>query len=166
MAETIKPIGIDATGTKILTEVVRELLNQYPGLEYDEIIRFENLDKESGIAFSADSGALVIAETKTITEHVKQRCQYPFYVVYRIATERERTKINVQGFLNDLGQWLSGEPIEINGDIYKLTFPDMSDGRSITKITRSNSYGLEPSADGVQDWILPVTVEYTNEYDL
>ena len=164
--DKIKPIGIDTTGFRILTEVVKKTLNSFPGLDENETIRFENLEKESGICFSADNGALIISERRSITDHIKQSCQYPFFVVYRIATEREKTKINVQSFLNDLGTWLSGEPIEINGDEYKLEFPELPDGRKITKITRSNSYGLEPADDGVQDWILPVTVEYENEYDL
>ena len=43
---------------------IRELLNQYPGLLEGEIIKFEELKEESGIAFSADSGALVFSEKK------------------------------------------------------------------------------------------------------
>ena len=42
----------------------------------------------------------------------------------------------------------------------------MTDDRKITRITRSNSYGLEPNEDGVQDWLMPVTVEYTHEFDM
>ena len=54
-----KPIREDAGGYEILTAAMRELLNQYPGLYEDETIKFEELQADSGIAFSADSGALV-----------------------------------------------------------------------------------------------------------
>ena len=54
-----KVIGRDASGFDILTRAVKSLLNQYPGLEDGEVIKFEELEKESGIAFSADNGALV-----------------------------------------------------------------------------------------------------------
>lgn len=51
-----KPIGKDATGYEILTDAMKALLNQYPGLYENETIKFEELGKESGIAFSADNG--------------------------------------------------------------------------------------------------------------
>lgn len=47
-----KPIGKDATGYEILTDAMKALLNQYPGLYDNETIKFEELGKESGIAFS------------------------------------------------------------------------------------------------------------------
>ena len=57
-----KPIGKDATGYEILTDAMKALLNQYPGLYENETIKFEELGKESGIAFSADNGALIYSE--------------------------------------------------------------------------------------------------------
>lgn len=59
-----KPIGKDATGYEILTDAMKALLNQYPGLYDNETIKFEELGKESGIAFSADNGALVYSEKR------------------------------------------------------------------------------------------------------
>ena len=55
----VKPIGLDATGYEVLTVAVKSLLNQYPGLYDGEIVKFEEMEKDSGIAFSADNGALV-----------------------------------------------------------------------------------------------------------
>lgn len=162
--EEVKPIGIDGTGYDILTEAVKELLNQYPGLGEREIA-FEELKKTSGIAFSADNGALIITERKSVTGKVYQKCQYPFYVVYRTSADLEQQKINIQSFLDNLGRWISGEKITFNEVEHKLThYPDLTDGREITKITRMNSYGLEPDQDGVQDWLLPCTVEYEHTY--
>lgn len=161
-----KVIGRDASGFDILTRAVKSLLNQYPGLEDGEVIKFEELGKESGIAFSADNGALVYAETEDVCGFRHQKCQYPFYVVYRTASNKERLKLSAQEFLDSLGKWLCQEPVVINGTQTRLAaFPALSEGRIIKRITRDNSYGLEPNADAVQDWVLPVTVQYTNDIE-
>ena len=168
-----KVIGRDASGFDILTRAVKSLLNQYPGLEDGEVIKFEELGKESGIAFSADNGALVYAESEDVCGGIHQQCQYPFYVVYRTAATKERLKLNVQDFLDTLGKWICREPVVI---VSKVTvcdfkgaesnsFPALSDGRVIKRITRDNSYGLEPNEEAVQDWVLPVTVQYTNDIE-
>ena len=162
----MKIIGYDVSGYEILTNAVMDLLSQYPGLNGRTIL-FEELGKESGIAFSADNGALIISERRSITDHVSQQCQYPFYIIYRSASTREYQKLQVQAFFDSIGKWLCKEPVEINGESAHLAaYPPLSDGRKITRITRSNSYGLEPNEDGVQDWLMPVTVQYTNEFDM
>ena len=164
--DELKPIGADVSGFEILTNAVLELLSQFPGLNGREIL-FEELGKESGIAFSANNGALVMSERRSITDHVRQNCQYPFFVVYRTASTQEYQKLQVQAFFDALGKWLCKEPAVVNGETVRLTqYPALSDNRKITRITRSNSYGLEPNEDGVQDWLMPVTVEYTNEFDM
>lgn len=164
--EELKPIGADVDGFEILTNAVLELLSQFPGLNGKEIL-FEELGKESGIAFSANNGALVMSERRSITDHVRQNCQYPFFIVYRTASTQEYQKLQVQAFFDAIGKWLCREPAVVNGETVRLkSYPALSDDRKITRITRSNSYGLEPSSDGVQDWLMPVTVEYTNEFDM
>lgn len=160
-----KIIGYDVTGYDILTNAVLALLAQFPGLNGREIL-FEELE-ESGIAFSADNGALIISERRSITDYVTQTCQFPFYIIYRTTSTKEFQKLQVQSFFDSLGKWICKEPVEINGETVRLTkYPPLSDGRKITKVTRSNSYGLEPNEDGVQDWLMPVTVQYTNEFDM
>lgn len=164
--EELKPIGADVDGFEILTNAVLELLSQFPGLNGREIL-FEELGKESGIAFSANNGAMVMSERRSITDHVRQNCQYPFFIVYRTASTQEFQKLQVQAFFDAIGKWLCREPAVVNGETVRLkSYPALSDDRKITRITRSNSYGLEPSSDGVQDWLMPVTVEYTNEFDM
>ena len=164
--EELKPIGADVTGFEILTNAVLNLLSQFPGLNGREIL-FEELGRESGIAFSADNGALVMTERRSITDHVRQNCQYPFFIVYRTASTQEYQKLQVQAFFDAFGKWLCKEPAVVNGEMVRLEkYPALSEGRKITRITRSNSYGLEPGEDGVQDWLLPVIVEYTNEFDM
>ncbi len=166
MAEEIKPIGLDDTGYNMITEAMRVLLNQFPGLEDGDMILFEQLQKDSGIIFSADNGALIMSERVSVTDHVYQTCQYPFYIVYRTASSTERQKIRVQEFLNNIGKWLSKEVVNINGTEYRLSdYPELTDGRVIKKITRDNSYGLTPQDNGVQDWLIPCVVQYIHEYD-
>lgn len=166
MADEVKPIGKDATGYELLTKAVKSLLNQFPGLNGQKIL-FEELGEESRIAFYADAGALVMSEKRSITDHMTQQCQFPFLVVYRTTATREFQKMNVSAFLDTLGKWLCKEPVEIGGDFYRLSsYPAISDGRRITRITRNNAYGTVPNKNKSQDWILPVSVQYTYEYDI
>lgn len=164
--EELKPIGVDPTGYEYMKRAIKALLNRYPGLD-GERIYFEEIGEESGIAFSADSGALVMAERRSITDRVTQTCQFPFLLVYRTTATREFEKLNVSAFLDSIGKWLCKEPVEIRGETYRLTsYPAISDGRKITRITRNNSYGAVPNENKSQDWILPVSVQYTYEYDI
>ena len=162
--EEIKPIGTDTTGFQILTNAVLDLLNNFPDLNGREIM-FEELGETSGIAFSANSGALVISEKRSITDHIRQACQFPIMIVYRVDGTDEYRKLKVQEFFDKIGKWLCKEPVEINGRVQTANYPPLSDNRKITRITRKNSYGLQPEGT-VQDWILPVTVEYTKEFDM
>ena len=164
--DEVKPIGADASGHEVVTNAVLELLNSFPGLNGREIL-FEEIGDADGIAFSSDSGPLIMTERRSITDHVFQTCQYPFFVVYRSTSTREFQKLHVQTFLDTLGKWLCREPIEIDGTAYRLqSYPTLSDNRKITRITRDNAYGLVPNENKSQDWMLPVTIQYTNEFDM
>lgn len=166
MADVAKPIGNDADGYEILTEAMKSLLNQYPGLHEDEVIKYEELGQDSGISFYADSGAIIYSEKEDILGVMHQMCQYPFFVVYRTASEKERQKLSVQKFLDNIGKWLCREPVVINEEEIRLaSYPNISRGRKIERITRSNSYGTDPKDNGVQDWILPVTVKYKYDWE-
>ena len=166
MKEEVKPIGTDPTGYELLTKAMRDLLNDFPGLNGQRIL-FEEIEEDSGLAFSADAGALVMAEKKSITDHVAQDCQFPILIIYRTAATREFQKLNVSAFLETLGKWICKEPVEIDGETYKLLgYPEISDGRKITRITRNNAYGTVPNENKTQDWILPVSVRYTYEFDI
>jgi len=164
--EEVKPIGVDPTGHEYMKMAVKALLNQYPGLN-GERIYFEEIGEESGIAFSADAGALVMSEKRSITDHITQTCQFPFLLVCRTTATREFEKLNVSAFLDSIGKWLCKEPVEIQGVTHRLAaYPAISGGRKITRITRNNSYGTVPNENKSQDWILPVSVQYTYEYDI
>ena len=151
-----KPIGKDATGYEILTDAMKALLNQYPGLYENETIKFEELGKESGIAFSADNGALVYSEKEDVCGTMHQVCQYPFYVVYRTASDKERQKLSVQKFLDNLGKWICREPVVINGSETRLNvFPELSQGRVIKRITRINRNIVECKVYTASEAVLP-----------
>lgn len=161
-----KPIGKDASGYDVLTIAVKALLNQFPGLYENETVKFEEVGEDSGIAFSADNGALIFSETEDVLGGVRQTCQYPFYIIYRTSSTKERQKMSIQEFLDTFGKWLCREPVVINGSEQRLSkYPTLSQGRKITKVTRDNSYGLEPQESGVQDWILPVSIEYKYDFE-
>ena len=161
-----KPIGKDASGYDVLTTAVKALLNQFPGLYENETVKFEELGEDSGIAFSADNGALIFSETEDVLGGVRQTCQYPFYIIYRTSSTKERQKMSIQEFLDTFGKWLCREPVVINESEQRLSkYPTLSQGRKITKVTRDNSYGLEPQESGVQDWILPVSIEYKYDFE-
>ena len=165
MDDERKPIGKDASGYDVLTIAVKALLNQFPGLYENETVKFEELGEDSGIAFSADNGALIFSETEDVLGGVRQTCQYPFYIIYRTSSTKERQKMSIQEFLDTFGKWLCREPVVINGSEQRLSkYPTLSQGRKITKVTRDNSYGLEPQERGVQDWILPVSIEYKYDF--
>ena len=164
--EDIKPIGVDSSGFDLLTKAVKDLLNQFPGLSGQRIY-FEELGEESGIAFSADAGALVMSERRSITDYIRQECQFPFLVIYRTSASREFQKLNVANFLDSLGKWLCKEPVEIGEEVHRLfAYPELSSGRKIVKVTRNNVYGTTPNENGSQDWILPVSIQYTNECEM
>lgn len=166
MDDERKPIGKDASGYDVLTIAVKALLNQFPGLYENETVKFEELGEDSGIAFSADNGALIFSETEDVLGGVRQTCQYPFYIIYRTSSTKERQKMSIQEFLDTFGKWLCREPVVIDGSEQRLSkYPTLSQGRKITKVTRDNSYGLEPQESGVQDWILPVSIEYKYDFE-
>lgn len=164
--EDNKPIGKDADGKDILADAIKSLLNQYPGLHDGEKIKYEELGADSGIAFYADAGALIYSEKEDVCGTMHQVCQYPFIVVYRTASDKERQKLSVQRFLDNLGKWICREPVAVDGVETRLSaFPELSQGRVIKRITRDNSYGTEPQENGVQDWLLPITVKYEYEWE-
>ena len=121
MDDERKPIGKDASGYDVLTTAVKALLNQFPGLYEYEAVKFEELEKDCGIAFSADNGALIFSETEDVIGGVHQTCQYPFYIVYRTSSTKERQKISIQEFLDTFGKWLCREPVVIGGNEQRLS---------------------------------------------
>lgn len=157
-------IKSDISGFDVLKQAVLSLLNQYPALDGRDF-SFSGLADDGGMSMEPESGALVYTERKFIDGSVKQECQFPFYAIYRSGASSEYLKLNVITFLDNLGAWLCKEKVTIDGVAHQLAqYPALTGGRKITDITRFNSYGLEPNENGTQDWVLPVTVNYTHEF--
>lgn len=163
--EEKKPIKEDVGGIDSMVPAVKILLNQYPGLLPDEEVKFEELDEHSGIAFINNSGAMVYNEEKDVTGGIEQECQYLFILIYRISSTKERQKLIAQQFLDIFGRWLCREPniYERGGD--PAEYPVLTDGRKITRLKRNLITATDPTEDGTQDWMLPVTVEYENRFE-
>lgn len=165
MAEK-KALGLDGAGFDILKDAVLTLLNQFPGLDGREIT-FSGLTEDSGISMEPDSGALIYAEKKDIIGGVHRECQFPFFVVYRSGASSSFLKMSTVEFLDTLGAWICREPVNVDGGTYQLSaYPKLTGGRSITNVTRFNSYALEPNQNKTQDWIIPITVHYTHEFTM
>ncbi len=160
-----KPLSLDGGGFEILKAAVLAVLNEYPALD-GRSITFSALEEDSGISMEPESGALIYSETKNILGNVVQKCQFPFFVVYRSGATSEYLKMGVNEFLDTLGAWVCREPVTIDGTERRLEeWPVLTGNRKITGITRFNSYALEPNQNNTQDWVLPVTVSYTHEFE-
>ena len=153
-----KPTKSD-TGERFVREAVLDLLNSFPG--NPSKIRYGVLDADGGISMEVDMGAVVVSEKNDIIGNVHQKCQYPFIVVVRGDASGEWQKIDISDYLEKLGSWLCREP---ESDTV-ATYPALTGGRKITDIERSNVYALVPNENQTQDWCLPVTVNYTHDYE-
>lgn len=161
-----KPIGMDNSGAEALKDAVITMLNEYPGLD-GRIVGFSSLTEDGGISMEPDSGALIYKEKKDIIGGVHQECRFPFFVVYRANVSSEFLKMKINEFLDKMGAWLCKEPVTIDGEEYQLSaYPAITGGRKITGVTRFNSYALEPNANKTQDWVIPITVNYTHEFTM
>ena len=165
MPET-KQYAIDVEGTDIVTTVLRTLLNQFPGLE-GKRIEFSTLGKTSGLGFFPTSGAVLLSNKEDITGHVKQVCLYPFTVVYRAAPKDEKAKIRMKELFDTLGKWLEMQPIKVSQKDHQLeNYPNLEQGRVIKSINRTNPAHLDAAyKDGIEDWIIALTLKYESEFD-
>jgi len=156
----------DLDGSATITEALRELLNLYPGLLEGDEIAFATLSEDSGKALYPISGAVVQSETEDIMGHVEQTCLYPFAVVYRAAGLSESRKAAVKEWLDDLGRWLEGQPVTLNGVDYTLDDYPAVGSREIINISRQTPAYLDSvTEDRTEDWAIQLTTKYTNEFD-
>lgn len=157
-------IKLDSGGLEALKPAVIALLNEYPALG-DREITFQGLTENGGISIEPESGTLVYSEMPDIIGNVYQECQFPFLVVYRSNASSEYLKLNIHEFLDNLGAWLSMEPVNIDGTYYQLTaYPELPGNRKIKNIVRYNSYVMEENENQTQDWVIPITVNYTHKF--
>lgn len=168
MSTDNKKFPIDVDGSDVISKVLLDLLNTFPGLT-NKKIEFSSLSEHSGIGFFPSSGAVITSQKRDITDHVKQTCSYPFDIVYREAPTTEKQRLRIKEFLDTLGKWLEKQPITVNGQEHKLdTYPELSsDSRTITSINRTTpAYLNSVLGDGIENWVISINLRYDNEFDL
>lgn len=160
--ESKKTVRYDVDGYDIITNAIKDLLNQYPGLLPEETFLFSTLSEDYGISFYPVSGAVISTESKSVTGKVNQICNYPFVIVYRTAASAANSKINIKEFLDNVGKWLEKQPITIDGQTHKLeSYPVLTEDRVIEEITRQTpSYLDSTSENNVQDWVINISLKY------
>lgn len=163
----LQKTAIDIDGTEAVSKVLLTLLNQFPGLGSKKIL-FATLSETSGIGFFPTSGAALLTNKEDITGHVKQICAYPFNIIYRAAPKSEAQRMKIKELLDGIGRWLEQQPVTVNGVDYRLTdYPALSSGsREIKSINRTNPGHLNAAyQDGIEDWLISLTLRYENEFD-
>lgn len=165
MADNI--VGIDGGAYDQLTQAVVDLVNDYPALAPDDEIRFSVLDLLTGKALFPSSAPIITQERISITDHVVQECQYAFSIVYRAAGMSEPRKIVAKEWLENLGRWLEGQTVTVDGADYKLTeYPTLTDGREFRRFSRTSpAYLYTIQANQSEDWTINITAYYHNEFD-
>lgn len=159
--------AIDVEGSEAVSNVLLDLLNQFPGLKRERIT-FSTLGDTSGIGFFPTSGAALLSDNEDVTGHVTQVCLYPFNIIYRAAPNSEAQRLRIKEFLDGLGRWLERQPVQIGDVHYRLTsYPELAVGnREIKAISRSNPGHLNAVyQDGIEDWMISATLKYENNYD-
>lgn len=167
MAEE-KIVKYDLDGYSAVTDALRELINQYPGLDDGQEITFSVLDEDGGIAMFPVSGAVIETERKYISGGVSQVCLYPFYVIYRAAGLSENRKATVSEWLNDLGRWLERQSVTINNTTYQLgEYPALSGNRKFLSVSRQTPAYLDSvNEDKSENWAIAISARYKNEYGI
>ena len=159
-------VKYDVDGYDAVTSALRELLNQYPGLERGEEITFSVLEETSGIGMFPVSGAVVETEKRSVTGKVTEVCLYPFYIIYRASGLNENRKARVKEWLDTLGKWLEQKKVLIDGEEYTLSeLPPLTDGRKFLSISRQTPAYLDnTNEDKTEDWAIYISARYQYEY--
>jgi hypothetical protein len=165
MAQT--QLRADVDGDKRISKVLVDLLNTFPGLPSGKTIAFSTLEETSGMGVFPLSGAAILTHKESITGHVRQTCLYAFAIIYRAAPANEDQRLYIKEWLDSLGKWLERAPVELSDETYQLeAYPATNDSRVIKSIARTQQANCDRVyEDGVEDWVLRCSLNYTNEYD-
>lgn len=159
---------IDIDGADVVSKVLLNLLNEFPGLSDKESILFSSLSKTSGIGFFPTVGAALLKDDEDVLGHVTQVCLYPFSVIYRAAPNSEAQRLRIKEFLDALGKWLERQPVMLNKGEHRLDgYPAISPGNRVIKsVSRTSPCYLNAAyQDGVEDWLIAMRLTYENEFD-
>ena len=166
MEEKKKDIRYDLDGDELMTQVLCDLVNQYPGLPADDVITFATLPEAGGISLYPGTGAAIDSERTSVTGKVRQVCQYPFFITWRAAGPSEAQKAAMKEWLDRLGRWLERQPVIIDGQSRQLeAYPPVAAGRKITAISRQIAGYLEERDDHqMETWAISMVAKYENIY--
>lgn len=158
-------LKLDIASEKVIGKALVDLLSAYPLLD-GEAVTFNNGDKDAGIAIFGTGGALIKRERVSITDNVYQECMYPFVIRYRAGALSENRKINIQDYLDKLARWLNRQIVEDGNTAFRLKeYPKLTGGRNIKTIRiLSPAYQSETDSDMIEDWVVSMQMEYTNEF--
>lgn len=161
-----KQVKYDLDGYSAVTEALRDLLNQYPGLADGDEIVFATLGEEYGKAFYPLSEAIIESERRDILGGVQQTCKYPFIVIYKVGSLSESRKAGVKEWLDTLGRWLEQQPIEVDGVTYRIDeYPPLARGGYFLTIGRQTPAYLDSTENNnVENWAMRITARYINEF--
>lgn len=155
MDEKKKEIKYDLESYEALTNALRELVNQYPGLEEGEHIAFATLDEAGGIAMYPGAEAIIEDERRSVTGKVRQTCRYPFYVVYRAGGLSENNKAATKEWLDALACWL--EQVR--------SYPTLTGGRRLLGISiLSPGYLYSVDESKTETWAVELAARYEKEF--
>ena len=166
MADEKKAVVYDVDGYDIITAVLLDLLNQFPGLAEGDEIAFATLGAENGKAIFPANGAVIEAEKISVTGTVRQTCAYPFHLVYRASGLPESRKAKAKEWLDSVGKWLEGQPVTINGKSYELdSYPPLTGSRQFKSVRRSSpAYLSETEENKAENWVIYLTARYENTF--
>lgn len=161
-------VRYDLDSYDVITTALRELLNQYPGLDDGETIGFADMQTVGGAAMFPAGGAVIERERKYILGEVSQTCRYAMLIRYCIAGQSENRRANVKEWLDDLGRWLEGQTVTVSGTEYRLpAYPALSDGRRFLDIRRQSPAYLDSiGEDHTETWVISVVARYENNFTL
>ena len=155
----------DVDGYEAITSAIMDLLNQYPALNGDKIT-FSSLSETGGKSMYPVSGGVIENQRTSITGKVTSICAYPFFVVYRASGLKEKRKVSVKEWLDNLGRWLEKQNVTIDEQTHKLnTYPNLTDNRKFLTISRNTPGYLDnTNEDQTEDWVIQITARYQKEY--
>lgn len=162
-----KKVIIDLDGSEVVSQVILDLVNSFPGLAGKKFL-FSELGEDNGLGFFPSAGSILESSTETITGHVTQICTYPFTLVYRAAPRSEKQRLRIKGLLDAIGRWLEQQPVVLDGEAVKLAaYPALTNGdRVIKSISRTGPGALNAVYDNrVEDWTITASVRYENQFD-
>lgn len=162
-----KIIGYDFDGEEVISKALMEIINQYPGLDNGDEIKYAVLADASGKAIFPTSGSAITQEIVDVTGHVTQSCDYPFIMIYRASGLTSARKEKVKEWLDNFGRWLERQPIVINNIEYQLKLhPALTRGRKFKQIRRTSVAFLDSvNSDNAENWAINITATYEFEFD-